>query len=100
MIRRAHVRIYGRVQGVYFRQYTREEATWRGVSGWVRNNPDGSVEAVFEGDEEKVNELIEWCHQGPPSALVEKVEVDWENPTGEFSGFEISYWGRGLRRWI
>ncbi len=100
MIRRAHVRVIGRVQGVYFRQYTQEEATWRGVTGWVRNNLDGSVEAVFEGEEEKVKELIEWCHQGPPSALVEKVEVTWEEPTGEYPGFEISYWSRGPKRWI
>jgi acylphosphatase len=87
------------VQGVYFRQYTREEATWRGITGWVRNNRDGTVEAVFEGEEQAVKEMVAWCHQGPPSARVERVEVSWENPTGEFTGFDIIYSDRWAGRW-
>ena len=86
---RAHVYVSGRVQGVFFRWYTREEALRLGVKGWVRNLPDGRVEAVFEGEKEAVEQMIEFCRRGPPAARVEKVEVSWETPTGEFSTFKI-----------
>ena len=85
---RAHLKIYGRVQGVGFRRSMQREARKLGVNGWVRNLPDGSVEAVLEGDEERVEALIGWAHQGPPLARVTRVEVKWEQPKGE-KGFRI-----------
>jgi acylphosphatase len=88
---RAHVFVSGWVQGVFFRSETRHEAKKRGVKGWVRNLPDGRVEAVFEGEEEAVKELIEFCKSGPPGARVTSVDVIWENYTGKFKGFEIRY---------
>ena len=86
---RAHVWVSGRVQMVYFRQSTRHVARERGLAGWVRNLPDGRVEAVFEGTESAVQELIGWCHQGPPAAEVEQVEVRWEAPQDEPPGFRV-----------
>jgi acylphosphatase len=86
---RAHVWISGRVQGVFFRAHTKEVAEKLGLTGWVRNLPDGRVEAVFEGEEEAVKEAIEWCKRGPPLAKVERVEVRYEEPTGEFKDFRI-----------
>ena len=88
---RAHVFISGRVQGVFFRYETRLRAIRNNVAGWVRNLPDGRVEAVFEGEKENVEAMIKFCHRGPPGAIVKKVEVVWENPTGEFKGFRILY---------
>lgn len=88
---RAHVIIHGLVQGVYFRASTREEAVRLGVAGWVRNLPNGSVEAVFEGENRRVEEIVGWCHKGPPGARVEKVEVSWDQFKGEFSRFDIRY---------
>ncbi|MEM2281715.1 MAG: acylphosphatase [Candidatus Bathyarchaeia archaeon] len=88
---RAHVFVSGRVQGVFFRYETRREAKMYGVKGWVRNLPDGRVEAVFEGEEEAVKQLIEFCRRGPPGAKVKGVEVRWEDYTGEFKDFEIRY---------
>ncbi len=85
---RARVLVRGLVQGVYFRHHTRERALARGVSGWVRNLPDGRVEAVFEGEREAVEAMIEWCRVGPRTARVEGVEVHWEEPIGE-KGFRI-----------
>ncbi|ACB07123.1 acylphosphatase [Candidatus Korarchaeum cryptofilum] len=86
---RAHLRIYGRVQGVFFRSTMREVALELGVNGWVRNMPDGSVEAVVEGEREKVEELIKWAHRGPPLAKVERVEVRWESYRGDWEGFSV-----------
>ncbi len=88
---RAHVIIHGLVQGVYFRASTREEAARLGLTGWVRNLPDGSVEAVFEGEKKKVEEIVGWCHKGPSGARVSKVDISWEPYTGRFSRFEIRY---------
>lgn len=88
---RAHVFISGRVQGVYFRQNTKQVATRHRVTGWVRNLPDGRVEAVFEGDEMDVNEVIEWCHVGPPKAKVQDINVKFQKYTGEFADFNVSY---------
>lgn len=89
---RAHLRIYGLVQGVFFRANMRRRALELGVTGWVRNLPDGSVEAVVEGDEDAVRELIAWAHEGPPLARVERVDVEWEEYRGEFRDFRIRYW--------
>lgn len=85
---RAHALIEGTVQGVYFRATTRDEARDRGVDGWVENRSDGRVEAVFEGPEGAVAEMVEFCHEGSPAAAVEGVEVEYERPRGE-SGFRI-----------
>jgi len=88
---RAHIYVSGFVQGVFFRYETRDMALELGVNGWVRNLPDGRVEAVFEGDEEKVKRMIEFCRRGPPGARVTNVEVSWEAYKGEFKGFSIRY---------
>jgi len=87
--KRAHLLISGRVQGVNFRYYTAREANACGVRGWVRNLWDGRVEAVFEGEEQAVQHMVDWCRHGPPAARVDHVEVAWEDPTGEFSRFRV-----------
>jgi acylphosphatase len=88
---RVQVLISGRVQGVYFRAYTRDQAVARGLSGWVRNLPDGRVAAVFEGDREKIDSMLAWCRQGPPYAAVDEVLTDWQPHQGEFQDFKITY---------
>ncbi len=88
---RARVVITGKVQGVYFRAETRHAATRRKVSGWVRNRADGSVEALFEGDEPSVKAVLEWCRQGSPYARVHHVDVTWETYVGEFDRFDIEF---------
>lgn len=88
-ITRAKIRVTGKVQGVWFRQSTKNTAEQHGVSGWCRNNPDGSVEAIFEGDEPVVREVLEWCKKGPELARVADVQIEWEEPTGEFERFLI-----------
>ena len=85
---RAHVFVSGRVQGVSFRDATRSQAEQLGLSGWVRNNQDGQVEAVFEGDPDMVQQIIEWCKSGPSSADVEDVSVENEEPEN-LSGFRV-----------
>jgi acylphosphatase len=87
---RAHVFVTGKVQGVFFRANTRDTARERGVDGWVKNLDDGRVEAVFEGDEETVEAMVEWCHTGSPQARVEGVEAEYGEPEG-IDGFEIRY---------
>jgi acylphosphatase len=87
---RAHVFIKGNVQGVYFRQNTKQVATRYGVTGWVRNLPDGRVEAIFEGGKMAVTEVIEWCHIGPPKSRVDDVDVRFEKYAGEFAEFIIN----------
>ena len=88
---RAHVYISGRVQGVFFRANTRDKAVALGLTGWVRNRVDGRVEAVFEGEKEKVDEMLKWCHEGPRFSEVDEVGVEFEKPSGEFTGFEVRY---------
>ncbi len=88
---KAHVFIEGRVQGVFFRANTREEANLLGLTGWVKNCWDGRVEAVFEGERETVEKVISWCKKGPPGALVKNVEINWEQATGECDTFSIEY---------
>jgi acylphosphatase len=86
---RRRVTAHGRVQGVFFRDSTREEAERRGVAGSVRNTGEGTVEAVFEGDEAAVDALVEFCRSGPGSADVERVDVEEEEPEG-LEGFEVA----------
>ena len=85
---RAHVQVRGRVQGVFFRMETRDRARSLGLEGWVRNRPDGTVEAVFEGDRARVESMVDWCARGPAGAQVDNVDVKWEEPAGE-SGFAV-----------
>lgn len=89
-MRRVRVVVFGRVQGVFFRAETRRVAKELGLSGWVKNAPDGTVEAVFEGQPEMVDKAIDWCKTGPPGAIVSSIEVYEENPCGE-NGFRIIY---------
>lgn len=85
---RKRVVVHGRVQGVFFRDTTRRMAASRAVAGWVRNNPDGSVEAVFEGEPDAVDAMVGFAHEGPRGAIVERVEVRDEPPEG-LAGFLI-----------
>jgi len=87
---RAHVVVKGKVQGVFFRSDTMEKAISLGLAGWVRNLPGGEVEAVFEGERADVEQAVQWCHQGPPHAVVQSVDVGWEEPEGE-RGFKLRY---------
>ena len=86
---RVHLKINGRVQGVYFRASTVAQARRLGVTGWVVNASDGSVEAVAEGTRVRIEELITWCRRGPSGAQVTTVEVRWEAWRNEFSSFSI-----------
>ena len=88
---RAHVFVSGRVQGVFFRSETRYEAKRRNVAGWVRNTSDGRVEAVFEGEKEDVEKVIDFCRRGPSGARVMKIDVRWEDYIGEFKDFKVCY---------
>jgi acylphosphatase len=88
---RAYAVISGRVQGVFFRVETQRAAEGFGVFGWVRNKRDGSVEAVFEGRQQNVEAALNWCRQGPRMARVDEVTIDWQDYTGEFKSFEITY---------
>lgn len=89
--KRLRVRIEGLVQGVYFRAHAEEEAIRLGLAGWVRNRPDRSVEAVFEGEAEAVERMLAWCHRGSPMSQVQRVAVQAEEPQGETGGFVIQY---------
>lgn len=88
---RAHVFVSGRVQGVFYRNTARSEAKSRGLIGFVRNLPDGRVEAVFEGDDTMVKNMVEWCRQGPENAFVEDLDVSWGKPSGMFKTFDLRY---------
>jgi len=90
--KRVHVYISGKVQGVFFRAKTRSEAIRNNVMGWVRNIPDGRVEAVFEGTPESVDHMVNWCRMGPGLAVVEHVETSDEPYSGAFTDFNIRYW--------
>ena len=86
---RAHVFIEGLVQGVFFRASTKEEAVTRGLLGWVKNNTDGTVEAVFEGKDADIHSMLEWCRVGPPDASVKSLNVNFEDFIGEFKEFSV-----------
>ena len=87
-MKRVRVRVRGRVQGVFFRAETRARAESLGIAGFVRNDFDGSVEAVFEGPDERVDSLVDWCRRGPSGAQVDEVEILDEEPLGEV-GFQL-----------
>ena len=88
-VRRAHLTIRGRVQGVWYRGSMEDEAERLGLAGWVRNRPDGAVEAEVEGAPEAVDTLIAWARRGPPAARVTDVEVRWVDPQGERGRFVV-----------
>ena len=88
---RVHIIVSGIVQGVFFRANSRNQAQMLGVKGWVRNTHDGTVEITAEGDKEKVERLITWCHKGPPGAVVNDVAVKWDDYKGEFKDFSVRY---------
>jgi len=88
---RAHVIVEGRVQGVLFRHTAQETAFRLGLKGWVKNRRDGTVEALFEGDQDKVDEIIQWCHHGPSAARVKNVHVTWERYAGDCDDFSVTY---------
>ena len=88
---RARVIIEGRVQGVFFRSHTEDMALSLGLKGWVKNRRDGRVEAVFEGDKDGVDRILQWCHRGPSEARVTKVHLTWENYVGDLQDFSIAY---------
>lgn len=88
---RIRILVTGKVQGVFFRQALKVMAKKNGVFGWVKNLKDGRVEAVLEGDREKVSRLVEWAHGGPANARVEDVEIRNEEFVGEFSKFDVLY---------
>jgi acylphosphatase len=87
-VTRRRALVHGRVQGVFFRDTMRRMAEQRGVGGWARNNPDGTFEAVFEGDADAVERLVQFCHEGPRGAQVERVDVFEEEPEGA-AGFAV-----------
>jgi len=87
-VMRMRVRVRGRVQGVFFRAEARARAESLGLAGWIRNLPDGRVEAVFEGEDERVESMVEWCRRGPRGARVDDVDVTWTEVQNE-DGFSI-----------
>ena len=90
MTSRAHLFIDGRVQGVCYRAFTSDQASRLGLNGWVRNMPDGRVEAVFEGRQEVIEQAVIACRQGPSGARVTHMDITWEPAAGE-NGFHIRY---------
>ncbi len=91
MNKRVHVIVSGRVQGVNFRRYTQQTAQGLGVSGWVRNRPDGAVEGCFEGEASAVDALVAWCKEGPSYARVDRLELQEEPFASEFNEFQVRY---------
>lgn len=88
--KRIHLLVRGRVQGVYFRATAQREARQHGLSGWVKNRTDGSVEIVAEGEEDDVKDFLTWAQTGPSTARVDDVDVRWRSYTGEFTDFRIT----------
>lgn len=89
--KRVHLLIHGRVQEVFFRASAQQKAQELELTGWVKNNSEGSVEVMAEGKGDNVNSLVEWCRVGPAHAVVTHVSVEWEPPCGEFEEFRIEY---------
>jgi len=90
-MRRAVIKVYGNVQGVFFRVNTQIKARELNLNGWARNEPDGTVKIVAEGEEKNLKNLIDWCYNGVRYAKVEKIDINWQEATGEFNAFEIKY---------
>ena len=88
----AHLIIRGGVQGVFYRAFTRDIASQLGLAGWVRNLPDGSVEALFEGNRDDIEQAIKHCYIGPPGARIDGIDVDWREYRGDQRGFQIRYY--------
>ena len=88
--KRIHLLVKGRVQGVYFRATAQREARQHGLSGWVKNRGDGSVEIVAEGEEDDVKDFLSWAQKGPSTARVDDVDVRWRSYTGEYTDFRIT----------
>ncbi|MBC7172164.1 MAG: acylphosphatase [Polyangiaceae bacterium] len=88
--KRIHLVVRGRVQGVFYRASAQREARQNGLTGWVKNRNDGSVEMVVEGEEDQVKDFLNWAQHGPATARVDKVETKWRSYTGEFSDFRIA----------
>lgn len=91
-LRRAHIYVSGRVQGVFFRATVESIAKQFRLKGYVKNLPDGRVEIVAEGEKQALEHLINWARRGTRLAKIEEVEATWQEPTGEFGDFHISYW--------
>lgn len=89
MSKQVHCIVRGRVQGVFFRASTQREARRLGLAGWVRNQSDGAVEVVVEGEDDRVKEFLQWVQKGPGAARVDRVETRWRGYTGEFTDFRI-----------
>lgn len=90
-MKKVHIYISGRVQGVLFRDSMRRKANQLGLKGWVRNTKDNQVEAVLEGKKEEVERLIEWAKKGPLLSRVDDIKIEWKSYQGEFNNFEIRY---------
>ena len=90
-VERVHIIIEGRVQGVFFRASAKDQADALKLHGWVRNLPGGSVEIEAEGRKDNIENFLDWCHKGPPNAVVTNIEIEYFRPTGEFSTFNIEY---------
>lgn len=90
-MKRVNLKIYGRVQGVFFRDSVKRKAKGLGLTGWVKNEADRTVKIIAEGEEKNLKEFIDWCYNGPILARVDQVEVEWQEGEGEFDGFEIIY---------
>ena len=91
MTKRVILKIFGRVQGIFFRDSTRRKARKLGLTGWVSNESDGTVKVMAQGEEEKLEALIKWCYNGPMLARVDKIDIEWQEATGQFEKFEIKY---------
>jgi len=91
MIKQVSLKIYGRVQMVLFRDSTRRKAKKLNLVGWVMNQKDGTVQVVAEGEEENLKQLIKWCYNGPMLAKIDKIDISWQEPIGQFNKFEIKY---------
>lgn len=88
---RVRIKVHGRVQGVFFRAHTQEEAAHLGLTGYVKNTGDGGVEAVAEGDRPILEKFVTWCRRGPPAAKVDSINIEWSKATGEYLSFHIAY---------
>ncbi len=91
MNKQAILKIYGRVQKVFFRDSTRRKAKKLNLTGWVINESNRTVKIVAEGEEKNLKEFIDWCYNGPMLARVDKIDIDWKEATGQFENFKIKY---------